>query len=162
MKIVMSLPFTMPCRRLVGFVTNSGSKFLRDTSGAVSAEFAIILPALLMIFVLIASASVLLVTASEVQQVSFELTRGSVRYYEPGIAASDLCNKVQDTLAPSVIKTGNFLSPERFTDISCAFDASDALTVSVTYDLRNLPIVILGGFIGLQISEFTRTSKMWL
>jgi hypothetical protein len=162
MKNWKSDSLTQPLRNLIGVAAQPFHRFLRDTAGAVSAEFVIILPALLMIFILIASASMLLVTSSEVQQVSFELTRGSLRYYEPGIQASALCADLQKQLAPSVIKTGNFLTAERFTSISCNLDSANALTVTVIYDMTSHPVMRLGSFIGLDIPSFTRTSKMWL
>lgn len=137
-------------------------RFTRDPSGAVSTEFVIILPALLMIFILIISGSMMLVTSAEVQQVSFELTRGSLRYYEPGIQADALCAVLQNDLAPSVVKTGDFLTPSRFTSITCDLDATQALSVTVTYDMTNHPMNILGRYIGLSIGQFTRTSKMWM
>ncbi|MEO6299200.1 MAG: TadE/TadG family type IV pilus assembly protein [Paracoccaceae bacterium] len=162
MKVVVGVPSAFPLRGLVCYAARPVQRFLTETSGAVTAEFVIILPALLMMFVLVGSVSTLVVTSSEVQQVSFELTRGSLRYYEPGIQATALCADLKTILAPSVIKTGNFLSAERFTNIQCDLDASDALTVTVTYDLSNHPAVILGSFIGIDISQFTRTSKMWM
>lgn len=137
-------------------------RFAHDPSGAVSTEFVIILPALLMIFTLIASGSMLLVTSAEVQQVSFELTRGSLRYYEPGMQADALCADLENELAPSVVKTGDFLQPSRFTNITCDLDANDALSVTVTYDMTDHPMNILGSYIGLEIAQFTRTSKMWM
>lgn len=149
-------------RRVMRRSTVTLHRFLHNTSGAVSAEFVIILPALLMIFALMASGSMLLVTSAEVQQVSFELTRGSLRYYEPGIRSDALCANVKNELAPSVVKTGSFLQPSWFTNITCNLDASNALSVTVTYDMSNHPLNILGSYVGLEISQFTRTSKMWM
>ena len=62
-----------------------------------------------MLFVLITTASMLLGTSSAVQQVSFELTRGSLRYYEPGTTSAALCDNVEHKLAPGVIARGNFI-----------------------------------------------------
>lgn len=137
-------------------------RFLTGTSGAVSVEFVLILPALISLFILFASGSILLVTSSQVQQVSFELTRGSLRYYEPGMPAATLCSALETELAPSVIKTGDFLSASRFTHIKCDLDTADALTVTVTYDMANHPIMALANLIGIDISEMNRSSKMWL
>ncbi|MGV8986970.1 MAG: TadE family protein [Cypionkella sp.] len=162
MIIPICSPSKVGCHSLTLRLARRLRAFMTSTSGAVSAEFVIILPALLMIFVLIVSASMLLVTSSEVQQVSFELTRGSLRYYEPGMEANALCASLEHDLAPSVLRTGNFLSPDRFTSIQCNLDSADALTVTVVYDLANHPAVMLGSFIGLDIGSFTRTSKMWL
>jgi Flp pilus assembly protein TadG len=136
--------------------------FAKDLSGAVAAEFVVVLPALLAVFILIATTSILLVTSSEVQQVSFELARGSVRYFEPGMQSAALCNSIKNDLAPSVVKTGDFLSEQRFSSIECNLDSSDALTVTVTYDMKNHPMSGLADLIGINILQFTRTSKIWL
>jgi hypothetical protein len=138
--------------------------FWRDTSGAVSAEFVVILPVFIMLFVLIASTSALVVTSSEVQQVSFELTRGSLRYYEPGMSADALCEHVETRLAPDVIASASFVHAEQFTDISCSMDDTDGaplVAVSVSYDLANNPALMLGEMVGLSVDSFTRSSRMW-
>ena len=117
-----------------------------------------------MLFSLIASVSVLVVTASEVQQVSFELTRGSLRYYEPGIAPAAVCSDVATRLVPSMVASGNFITANRFTHIGCSMDGSSdapALTVTVTYDMTNNPAMALAGFVGIDVASFTRSSKMW-
>jgi hypothetical protein len=137
-------------------------KFKSDSAGAIATEFVVVLPAIVAVFILLANACVLLVTSSEVQSVSFELTRGSLRYYEPGIDSAALCSSLKQDLAPMVVKTGDFLSAARFTKIECTLDASDALTVTVVYDMTNHPMNGLGRLIGLDVSEFTRSSKMWL
>jgi Flp pilus assembly pilin Flp len=150
-----------PERAITQFRARLG-EFRSDLSGAVAAEFVVILPALIAVFVLITNACVLLATSSEVQAVSFELTRGSLRYYEPGIDSATLCASLREDLAPTVIKTGDFLSESRFLSIECSLDAFDALTVTVVYDMTNHPMNGLGRLIGLDIAQFTRSSKMWL
>lgn len=144
------------------FLATGLKRFMTGTSGAVSVEFVLILPAIISLFILFASGSILLVTSSQVQQVSFELTRGSLRYYEPGMPSATLCSALETELAPSVIKTGDFLSASRFKGIKCELDSADALTVTVTYDMANHPIMALANLIGIDLSEMNRSSKMWL
>lgn len=149
---------------VAGSIQRKWLSFWHGTSGAVSAEFVIILPAFLMLFILIASASILVVTSSEVQQVSFELTRGSLRYYEPGVTAADLCNDVETKLAPDVMARANFISADRFTSITCVMQETSGapmVDVSVTYDLTNNPALVLGEMVGISIDSFTRSSRMW-
>lgn len=150
------------CRRSVEVGFQRLKRFVTGTSGAVSVEFVLILPAIISLFILFASISVLIVTSSQVQQVSFELTRGSLRYYEPGMPAATLCSALETELAPSVIQIGDFLSASRFTAIKCDLDSADALTVTVTYDMVNHPIMALANLIGINVAEMSRSSKIWL
>jgi Flp pilus assembly protein TadG len=150
------------CSRISKTLRERATLFATDCAGTVAAEFVVVLPALLAVFILIASACVLLVTSSEVQQVSFELARGSVRYFEPGMQSEALCNSIKNDLAPSVVKTGDLLSEQRFSAIDCDLDSSDALTVTVTYDMTNHPMSGLADLIGLNVLQFTRTTKIWL
>lgn len=157
--------------KLVGFVFCSriskklrarAMRFATDCSGAVAAEFVTVLPAVLAIFFLIVSTCVFLVTSSEVQHVSFELARGGVRYFEPGIPSATLFDSIKNELAPSVVKTGDLLSEKRFSAIECHLDSSDALTVTVIYDMTDHPIGGVAGLIGLDVLQFTRSTKIWL
>lgn len=164
MKTLATTPAMQPVDAANATMCQKWRAFRQNTSGVVSTEFVIILPAFLMLFVLITSASMLLVTSSEVQQVSFELTRGSLRYYEPGITSDALCADVETKLAPGVLANGNFVSAERFTNISCNMDDTSgdpSVAISVTYDLSNSPALMLGGLIGINIGAFTRSSQMW-
>ncbi|WP_164871646.1 TadE family protein [Solirhodobacter olei] len=139
------------------------SPFAAKTDGAVTAEFVIILPVFIMLFVMMVAISVILATASEVQQVSFDLTRGSLRYYEPGIDPATLCSDVKTRLAPSVMQSGIFLEESQFTNLRCAMDPSaDKVTVSVTYKMPDNPAMWLAGMVGIDVSSLTRSSTMWM
>jgi len=99
-----------------------------------------------------------------VQQVSFELARGSLRYYEPGMTADALCAQVETRLAPDVVARANFISADKFTDIACSMDDSAGapmVSVSVSYDLADNPAMALASMVGISIDKFTRSSQMW-
>lgn len=136
--------------------------FFRSEAGAVSAEFVMILPALLAILCLTAGASLLLAMSSEVQQVSYELTRGGLRYYTPGISSQALCAALQGDLQPAVLNSGHLVEAERFRAVSCDLSADSALSVTVVYDLQGSRLLALGHLVGLNLVQLTGRAKIWM
>ncbi|MGQ0567789.1 MAG: hypothetical protein ACT4OK_22355 [Gemmobacter sp.] len=87
---------------------------------------------------LVVSTSSLYATTTELQQISFELARTSVRYAEPGRAMTAVCDDLLEGHSDSAAQFGYLIETENIREIKCVgSEESRVLTVSITYDMRN-------------------------
>lgn len=141
----------------------AGREFWSSEKGAVTAEFVIILPLLVAIFILIGSTSALFATATELQQISFELARMSVRYAEPGRDVAAVCADLMRNQSATAYQLGYYIDPEQVRAVTCTGDpVSRVLTVSIVYDLSGHFGATSGRMIGIDIESLTRTARLQL
>ncbi len=135
---------------------NDGTdNFLAAEDGASTVEFVVMLPFLIALLGLIASASLYLAVASDVQQLAHELARAAL----PVADDADWCDTVQDRMVAPLADNLPLLSPERVTGVQCGHDATTGiLSISVNYDTRGTLGAILGSAIGLRFDSFQRAS----
>ena len=127
----------------------------RDESAASTVEFVVLLPFLIGMLGLIASASLYFAVASDVQQLAHELARASLSVAEE----DDWCDDIRATRATALAQNLPTLDPARVSEVSCARDGtSGLLSVTVLYDTRGTLGAILGSAIGLQFDSFQRSS----
>ncbi len=136
---------------------------LRNESGAVTIEFVVIFPLILLLLGFIAFVSFAIAAQSEVQQVAFELTRfGMLLAQNPGFDG-DICATLASDYAPRLIENTVTLSPENFTlPATCPGqpDASGVLTVSVTYDMVGSLADAFSQNLGITLGEITREASV--
>jgi len=117
----------------------------------------------MMLFALMVSFSLMLELASEVNQVAFDLTRGSLRYYSVDIAPQTFCTKAKAELEPSILQSETFANPNKFTHISCKLvPTTGQISFRVTYDNSTSLGAEIAGFLGLNLTEISRSSTMWI
>lgn len=137
--------------------------FRTSESGAVTTEFVLIFPLLVAFLMLIASTSALYATATELQQISFELARTSVRYAVEGREMATICADLMANHMATAYNLGNFISADYVRDITCNVnDVSRLLSVSVTYDMSNQFGAGSGWLLGIDVDSLTRTARLHL
>ncbi|NNU79472.1 pilus assembly protein [Halovulum dunhuangense] len=122
-------------------------------------EFVIIFPMLMGFLLLVFTASMFIATISEVQQLSFELARASLVFFDQPDVYPDFC---QGLLAERLdVLADNFsrLEPGRIADVNCSIDpVSSLIEVSVDYDFEDDFLSRMGRLIGLELQSVTRRS----
>lgn len=135
----------------------------RDTSGAVTVEFVVIFPVILLMLALIAFISLLIEAQSEVQQVAFELARfGMILATDPGWEG-DICATLAADYLPQLIENSFSLSAANFLPLdACPSQpaANGVLTIAVTYDLAGSAVSSFGDMLGVRIGEITRMAAV--
>lgn len=127
----------------------------RKEDGASTVEFVVMLPFMIAILGLIATASLYLALASDVQQLAHELARSAL----PVASESDWCERVETQMAPVFAANMPMLDAARVSGVTCALDPStNILQVAVNYDTRGTLGNILGSVIGLEFDSFQRSS----
>ena len=142
---------------------NAGRQgFPTREDGAVTVEFVIIFPILVLMLMLIVAVSLYIATASEVQQVAHELARESLRVVNgPG---GDICTVLAGRLADFVQGTA-FLNVDRFAPLGACPgqpDANGMVTIAVTYDLVGSGLQGLGEYVGFNFGQIVRQSSIQL
>lgn len=129
-----------------------------DESGASTVEFVILLPFMIGLLGLIASASLHLALSSDVQQLSYELARASL----PEAQATDTdaeCDDLGARWVPRLAANLPMLEADRVLAVTCLQDPdSELLQVTVSYDTRGTLAAILGGLVGMEFHSFRRSS----
>lgn len=119
-------------------------RFLHDTRGSVTIEFVIIFPFVIMLILFILFASTLIATASDVQQLAYELARESVGLNARLTGSETLCGKIDVPFAKTIATETSMLSPARIAGVTCDLNANGYLRVTATYDLLGSTIADLG------------------
>lgn len=141
--------------------------FGRGREGAVTVEFVIVFPAIIMLLMFIVFISFLIATLSDLQQVAHELARVGLRYGE-GTTAAQICTALQaHELAGILARTASGLSAADLS-LSCALNADPAvasakiLQVQVGYNYAGQAISDLGQSFGWPIGMVSRAASMGL
>lgn len=130
-------------------------KVARDESGASTVEFVVLLPFMIGLLGIIASASLYLALASDVQQLAHELARSAL----PVADQDDWCAQIETRMVPPLASNLPMLDPSRVSEVTCGVDpGTHLLQVHVSYDTRGTLGAILGSVIGLRIENFQRSS----
>lgn len=153
-------------RRIFPSLDRRIRRFGADRAGAVTVEFVIIFPLLLMMLLLIVFVSLLISTASDVQQLAHELSRQSLGRLTRANPPADVCQVMaQDTaLMNGLLQQTLLLRSEQLTVNPCPGmpDSDGFVTVTVTYNFAGSLVQALGENFGLDIGIITRTSTLKL
>ncbi len=132
-------------------------RFLHDTRGSVTIEFVIIFPFVIMLILFILFASTLIATASDVQQLAYELARESVG--TAGESEESTCVALEQRVKVLAATTA-MLSPTNVKDkLVCTLNADGYLTVKVDYNIAGSSIANFADKIGLK-GTITRSAKI--
>lgn len=135
------------------------SRVLLEERGAVSVEFAVIIPGVLLLLSLFVSASFLLATDSDVQQLAHELARGSLAVFDTTQPIEEGCNELRAQLLPELVHGLPLLEAQRVVSVRCDFnEATSFLTVGIEYDLRGTFGSVAGRLVGLDLDSVARHS----
>lgn len=141
-------------------------RFRADRTGAVTVEFVIIFPLLLMLLLLIVFVSLLISTASDVQQLAHELSRQSLGRLTRSDPPADVCLAMAGdaALMNGLLQQTLLLRAEQLTVAPCPGmpDPDGFVTVTVTYNFAGSLVQALGENFGLDIGIITRTSTLKL
>lgn len=153
------MPFLNMRHRLV----RHAQRMCQEERGALSVEFVIIFPALIMLLIAMFWFSMLIATISDVQQLSNDLTRQALRYSQISANAADICTQLEESVQPTLMQDLIFLKPERVTGISCAMTgAAETISVAVTYDLSGFANTSVNEVLGWDITNLTRRATLVL
>ena len=140
------------------------SRFCRDTDGAITAEFVIIFPLVMLLIFPIVFVSLLIATTSEVQQVAHELARATFRYFDPDAPTANLCGRLRAEILPALIDHTLTLGADKLTLQGCPVQPEAGglyrITVTVTYNFAGSAVQALGENFGLDVGIITRSSMV--
>ena len=134
---------------------------LREDAGAVTVEFMILLPALLLILIFIFVVSLYLGTASDVQQAAQTLARASFRVVHSGEEVVDICAQLSEEMLGDVIEQAAFLNAEKVTfPATCADQPAEdgSVTITMVYDLTGSSLSSLSELVGLDFVRIERSA----
>ncbi|WP_126978659.1 TadE/TadG family type IV pilus assembly protein [Frigidibacter oleivorans] len=135
--------------------------FGRAEDGAITAEFVVIFPLVLALLLLIGFVSLLIATASDVQQLAHELSRAGLRYAANPSFDGDICEELAADVLPTLVDRSATLRAANVDPLAACPDQPDAdgfLTVSVTYNLAGSGAAALGDSLGVSLGRITRSS----
>jgi hypothetical protein len=137
-------------------------RFAANRDGAITVEFVIIFPLLVALLFLIIFTSLLISTASDVQQVAHELARESLGRLSRGELIADLCvDMASDAeLMDRLVTESLLLDEEKLNVLPCPGEPGEdgLVTLTVTYDFAGSTVSALGQNLGVTIGTITRTS----
>lgn len=138
--------------------------FLAREDGALTVEFVIIFPLVLLFLFLIIFVSLLISTASDVQQVAHELSRQSLGRFSRSEAVEDVCQDLasESVLMNRLIGQSLLIDPAKLVIQPCPnMPAADGfVTVTVTYNFAGSLVQALGQNFGLDLGIITRSSAV--
>lgn len=138
--------------------------FLRRTDGAITTEFVIIFPLVILLIFFVIFVSLLISTASDVQQIAHELSRASLSYLTGSSPPADVCEVLRSDVLPRLIEASVLVASDSLTLPSCAGqpDASGFVTITVTYDFVGSYVEWLGANFNLDVGLISRVSTIRL
>ncbi|MDZ4394368.1 TadE/TadG family type IV pilus assembly protein [Cypionkella sp.] len=139
---------------------NALRRFWRSTDAAVTTEFVIIFPLIILLIFFIVMISLLIGTTSDVQQIAHELARASFRYLGGATPPADLCAALRTDVLSHLIDASVFITSSNLTLPACPGqpDANGYITITVTYNFAGSFVHELGQNFGLDIGLITRSS----
>lgn len=142
-------------------VSRYANRYITDEKGAISVEFVVIFPLLLALLLAIVFISLLISTASDVQQVAHDLARASLRYIGRSDVA-DICAKLRSDVLPNLIDASILLKPSQFSLPNCPSqpDANGFVTVAVSYNYAGSTVQAVGNSLGVDIGVISRSSRI--
>lgn len=134
--------------------------FLRRETGAVTVEFVVIFPLIILLVTLIVFSSLLLSAASDVQQIAHDLARASFAYVDASPPVADFCASLRSLVLPQLIGTTLTIQPAHLVLLPCPGmpDAAGYITITVTYDFAGSFIQSLGRNLGVELGQITRSA----
>lgn len=142
------------------------SRLLGEEDGAVSVEFMILLPALLLFVVFIFVVSLYLGTASDVQQAAQTLARATLPLLNSGEENIDVCaSLLSSNMVQAVIDQTAFLSIDNLTFPASCTDqpaADGSVTITLVYNLAGSTLNSLSSLVGLDFVQIERSAVVYL
>ncbi|GGG61109.1 hypothetical protein GCM10011415_03940 [Salipiger pallidus] len=109
---------------------------MRDQSGSVTVEFAILLPVFLVILTGLFWLALYLMTISDVQQLALEIARQALQYSGDALSQADLCDDVEQELLQALADTFSLIRPEYLGSPTCSASAQTGWNIiQLSYDL---------------------------
>jgi Flp pilus assembly protein TadG len=142
------------------------SRLLREDDGAVSVEFMILLPALLLFVVFIFVVSLYLGTASDVQQAAQTLARAALPILNSGEENVDVCARlISSNMVQAVVDQTAFLSIDKLTFPTSCTDqpaADGSVSITLVYNLAGSTLSSLSNLVGLDFVQIERSAVVYL
>jgi Flp pilus assembly protein TadG len=137
------------------------SRLRTDEDGAVTVEFVILFPGIVLLLLAMVWFSLVIATLSDVQQLSADLTRQTLRLSFLEQDSDDLCDRLRDDVAPTVMESMHFINPAQVVSVECSIQEEPGLSsVAVTYDMRNFGQSSVGSILGWDKAQVTRRATM--
>ncbi|UOA16578.1 TadE/TadG family type IV pilus assembly protein [Sulfitobacter dubius] len=137
-------------------MTGRGYRFWEDEDGAVAVEFALVLPLLLAILFGIVCFGQYFSIAHSLQQLAAE----SARYSVLELSEANRMAKAEEFISGATSRFPILHSGKVSHAISPAVTAGPGIVVTITYNLSGSAIDLIDGFLGLDISEISRSSYL--
>ncbi|MDQ2065353.1 TadE/TadG family type IV pilus assembly protein [Xinfangfangia sp. CPCC 101601] len=141
-------------------------RFIKSSSGGVTVEFVIIFPLMVLLLILIVFASLLVSTASDVQQFAHELSREALGRFGSGAAITDVCTQMANDsgLMSRLLSQTLLVEPSKLTVLACPSQpsADGFVTVQVSYNFAGSLVQALGQNFGLDMGIISRSSTIRL
>lgn len=143
---------------------NKGGFVAED--GGVTVEFVIIFPLLFLFLILIIFVSMMISTASDVQQLAHELSRQALGRLSSGATVADICLQMaaDNTMMNKLIAQTVLVDASKLTVLPCPGQPSSDgyVTVTVTYNFAGSLVQALGQNVGVDLGLITRSSTIRL
>lgn len=143
-------------------VSRYANRYITDEKGAISVEFVVIFPLLLALLLAIVFISLLISTASDVQQVAHELARQSVSRLSRSTPPADVCKAMaaDKPMIDQLLRQSVLLKSKDLKILPCPTspDAQGFVTVTVTYNFAGSFVQALGRNFGVDLGILTRVS----
>lgn len=134
--------------------------------GGVTVEFVVIFPLLFLFLILIIFVSMMISTASDVQQLAHELSRQALARLNSGAVIADVCQQMaKDTaLMTKLIAQTVLVDASKLTVLPCPGQPSSDgyITVKLTYNFAGSLVQALGQNLGVDLGVISRSSTVRL
>lgn len=134
--------------------------------GGVTLEFVVIFPLLFLFLILIIFVSMMISTASDVQQLAHELSRQALGRLSSGATIADVCQQMatDSTLMNNLIAQTVLVDANKLAVLPCPGQPSSDgyITVKLTYNFAGSLVQALGQNLGVDLGVITRSSTVRL
>lgn len=136
--------------------------YCADERGAITVEFVIIFPLVLLLLFLIIFTSLLIATASDVQQIAHELSRQSLGRMARNPSAPDICTEMShdSVLMHGLTRNSLLIDPAKLVVRPCPEqpDTNGFVSISVSYNFAGSFVQALGQNFGVNLGIIHRGS----
>lgn len=140
-------------------------KTCKDEQGSVTIEFVIIFPLFILMLFFIIAVSIYIATASEVQQMTYELARAAIGIEDGPQSTLDICTQLAANVLPQLLETAIFINPDKLEPLaSCPNQplADRSISISLSYNLSGTVLQDIASSVGLNFGVIERTAQVQL
>lgn len=140
-------------------------RHFKKEDGSISVEFAVIFPIFILMLFFIISVSIYIATASEVQQIAFELARAAIGIVDGSQNELDICTTLATNVLPGLLDNAVFLDPAKLAPlVPCPDQPLENRSISITlsYSLNESALQELATSAGLNFGIIVRTAQVQL